>query len=66
MTAKDFLGYFNIARTDIEFIEIIKDFEVQLRFGTNYLKHHNMDEFLVKYLVNSFSVNNNILKIYIK
>ena len=66
MTAKDFLGYFNIARTDIEFIEIIKDFEVQLRFGTNYLKHHNMDEFLVKYLVNSFSVNNNILKIYVK
>ena len=66
MTAKHFLGYFNIARTDIEFIEIIKDFEVQLRFGTNYLKHHNMDEFLIKYLVNSFSVNNNILKIYIK
>ena len=66
MTAKDFLGYFNIAKTDIEFIEIIKDFEVQLRFGTNYLKHHNMDEFLVKYLVNSFSVNNNILKIYVK
>lgn len=66
MTTKDFLGYFNIARTDIEFIEIIKDFEVQLRFGTNYLKHHNMDEFLVKYLVNSFSVNNNILKIYVK
>lgn len=66
MTPKEFLKYFNIAKTDIKFIETIKDFEVQLRFGTNYLKHHNMDSFLEVGVVNSFSVENNVLKIYIK
>lgn len=66
MTPKEFLGYFNIAKTDIQFIETIRDFEVQLHFGVNYLKHHNMDSFLGVGEVNSFSVENNVLKIYIK
>ena len=66
MTPKEFLKYFNMAKSDIQFIETIKDFEMQLRFGTNYLKHHNMDSFLEVGTVNSFSVENNVLKIYIK
>jgi len=66
MTPKEFLKYFNIAKTDIQFIETIKDFEVQLRFGIDYLKCHNMDSFLEVGVVNSFSVKNNVLKIYIK
>lgn len=66
MTPKEFLKYFNMAKSDIQFIETIKDFEIQLRFGTNYLKDHNMDSFLEVGKVNSFSVENNVLKIYIK
>ena len=66
MTAKNFLEYFNLLGTDIEVIEIIHDFNVELFFNPNSLKHGKMDTFLSRCLVNSFSIKNNILQIYIK
>lgn len=66
MTAKNFLEYFNLLGTDIEVIEIIRDFNVELFFNPNSLRHGKMDTFLSRCLVNSFSIKNNILQIYIK
>ena len=66
MTAKNFLEYFNLLGTDIEVIEIIRDFNVELFFNPNSLRHGKMDTYLDRCLVNSFSIINNILQIYIK
>ena len=66
MTAKNFLEYFNLLGTDIEVIEIIRDFNVELFFNPNSLKHGKMNTYLDRCLVNSFSIKNNILQIYIK
>lgn len=66
MTVKNFLEYFNLFRTAIKSIEIIQDFNTILFFSPNDLKHDNMNTFLEKCLLNSFSINSDILKIYVK
>lgn len=66
MTVKDFLSYFNIMGTKIKTIEIIQDFNVILFFSPHNLRHHRMDHFLEKCLLNSFSPEKDTLKIYIK
>lgn len=66
MIVKDFLKYFNLIKTGIKTIEIIQDFNVLLFFSPNNLRHGSMDTFLERCLLNSFSVENNTLKIYIK
>ena len=66
MTAKQFLEYFNLIGTDIEVIEIIQNFNVELFFSPHSLRHGKMNTYLEKCLVNSFSIKNNILQVYIK
>lgn len=66
MTAKSFLEYFNLIGTAIKSIEIIQDFNTILFFSPNNLRHGKMNTFLEKCLLNSFSINSDILKIYVK
>ena len=66
MTAKNFLHYLNLIGIDIKKVEIIQDFNVLLFFSPKDLRHGNMDTFLERCLLNSFSVKNNVLMVYIK
>lgn len=66
MTVKNFLKYFNLIGTDIKTIEIIQDFNTILFFSPNNLKHGKMNAYLEKCLLNSFSIKQDMLQIYIK
>ena len=66
MTVKKFLEYFNLICTGIKTIEIIQDFNNLLFFSPNDLKHGKMNTFLETCLLNSFSIKQDTLQIYIK
>ena len=66
MTVKNFLEYFNLIGTGIKTIEIIQDFNRLLFFSPNNLKHGKMNTYLEKCLLNSFSIKQDTLQIYIK
>lgn len=66
MAVKNFLEYFNLIGTEIKTIEIIQDFNRLLFFSPNDLKHGNMNTWLEKCLLNSFSIKQDMLQIYIK